>query len=194
MRLHKGGQAEPAADVQVIFQRIRVQQRADQQHRIRAHHLGLVNLVFVYREILAEHGHVNRQPHRAEDVIRTENPFRLGQHGNAVRARFLVLSGDADVVELRVDHALGGACLFDLADKRSFPAGKRLFKREIPARLGFGLRSDLFQRDTRLSRRDPLARVGRKFVQNHADTSCVVLINCSSFSYAAPLSISRAAS
>ena len=47
VRLHERGETEFVADGEILRERLRVQQRADQQHAVRAHQPGLIELVVV---------------------------------------------------------------------------------------------------------------------------------------------------
>ena len=55
VRLHERGETEFVADGEILRERLRVQQRADQQHAVRAHQAGLIELVVADGEVLAQH-------------------------------------------------------------------------------------------------------------------------------------------
>ena len=132
---------------------------------IGTHELRLINLVFVNREILADHRCLYRCANVGKNCIAAEKPFGFGQTGDAVGTRLFVLLGDVQIREILCDDALGRRCLFDFTDKGQRVCAQCLFKRKRRAgRNRLTALLEFLQRVCLLVGKHTLLRISSKFV------------------------------
>ena len=100
-----------------------IQARNDQQDGIGAQRPGLINLVRVQREILAQHWQCTGGAGTLQVFICPLKKIDISEHRQAGRTARFVLRGDLCRVELLSDNAFTRAGLFYLGDHRGIARG-----------------------------------------------------------------------
>ena len=103
---------------QVLGQLSRAEQTANQQHCVRSQALGLVNLVLVDGEVLAQDGQLYSFPYLAQVLVTALEELGLRQAGDGGGAALCVLMrlGQVDALEVRGDEPLGGRGLLSFCN------------------------------------------------------------------------------
>ena len=148
-----------------------VERRHDQQDEVGAVGPGLPHLVRRDHEVLAQHGDVDRRPHRGEVVEAAAEPALLGEHADHGGAPGLVVDREAGRVGDRGEGALAGAGPLHLGDHLDAAAGlgHRAAQRRDGVERGRTAGRELLQpleRDGLLPRDEVLADPGDDVVED----------------------------
>ena len=84
MGFHQSSQTQFFADTQITFDGFGIQNGTDQQDSVCTHQLCLINLVFVYRKILADHRGADGLTDIGENFVAAEKPLGFGPENKKV--------------------------------------------------------------------------------------------------------------
>src|SRR5215218_3596442 len=178
---------EVAGLAQQVIEVVGVERRDDQQDRVGAHGRGLVELVGVDDEVLAQDRQLGRRERLAQVVERAAEVERLGQDRQRGRAAALVGLDDLGDRRALADHAGRRRAALVLGDQRHAGARERLLERAL-LRAVVERALELRQRGALAAARDLVARVVDDAVEDvHATESLAVrAVRASSEAAAAP--------
>ena len=166
---------------------------------VRAPGAGLMDLVGIEQEILAQRGQGAGRARRGQKLGRALEGRRVGQHRKAGGAARLIGLGERRRVEIGADQALGRAGLLDLGDQRDTGRPRAWLSARSGSRAAAlwsrGTRLDLGERHLGLGGGDFLALVGFDLAQNvgHVRLACRLETATSRSSAGAPCRCSMAA-
>ena len=145
-----------------------VERGDDQQHQVGAGGAGLDQLVAVDDEVLAQHGYVDRGPHRAQVVEAAAEPALLGEHADRGGTAGGVLPGQRGRVGDLGEVALARAAPLDLGDHAR--ARRPQVRHRVARRVDVGERGPQVGHGIAASRREVLAHAGDDVVEHgHAE-------------------------
>lgn len=114
--LDEHGHRQAAGEDEQVHQHRLVEGLGDEQDRVGPGSAGLIDLVLVDDEILAEDGELDGGPDGGEIFQFALEEFFVGQDADRIGAASLVGPGDLDGVEVGADEARRRRGLFDLGD------------------------------------------------------------------------------
>ena len=193
MNLDQGVEVEAARQPKELAQRGVVEDRADQQHGVRAEGAGLVDLVGVDDEVLAQQRQIDDAPDGFEVGEATLEKRRVGEHRQRPCAPVRIGARDRHRIEVGADHAARGRRLFNLGDDRATRTRQR--RREATARSTIQIRvGERLERTLTFVLGDLLTLGLDDLVEDHADTPArLSQATRSRISRARPLSIAERA-